>query len=372
MADDTNILPNDQNSIRAAGFESSSTPGLVMAGQIDEITGRILVDNAGGGGAATEITVTNEATDTTCFLVFVTAATGDLEPKSNAGLTFNSNTARLNSTILASSSLTASEIVITDANKNLVSAAVATYPSLTELTYLKGVTSAIQTQLNAKAAALSGTANEIAYFNTTTTIASLTTATYPSLTELSYVKGVTSALQTQLNAKGAISGQVWTGAHDFGGADSLEVPNGAGGTTVNAAGEVCVDTTSDTLNFYDGTVEAVLNPVQSKSITIESPTAAEDLSMWYTDDAITITKIVFVITGSTSATTTIRFGSDRSATGTEVVTGGTTANSTTTGNVVTSFNDATIPADNFIWLETTALSGTPTSLSVTIFYRQDA
>ena len=49
------------------------------------------------------------------------------------------------------SGLTASEIVGTDASKNLVSLAVATYPSLTELTYVKGVSSAIQTQLAAKA-----------------------------------------------------------------------------------------------------------------------------------------------------------------------------------------------------------------------------
>ena len=49
------------------------------------------------------------------------------------------------------SGLTASEIVITDASKVLTSAAVATYPSLTELTYLKGVTSAIQTQFTGKA-----------------------------------------------------------------------------------------------------------------------------------------------------------------------------------------------------------------------------
>lgn len=46
------------------------------------------------------------------------------------------------------------------------------------------------------------TANEIAYFNAGKTLASLPTATYPSLTELSYVKGVTSAIQTQINAKG--------------------------------------------------------------------------------------------------------------------------------------------------------------------------
>lgn len=154
--------------------------------------------------------------------------------------------------------------------------------------------------------------------------------------------------------------------------DSIAIPASAGGGTVNSAGEITVDTTSDTLNFYDGSTENVLTPIMSKSISIETPTASDDISLFYTDEAITITKIVFVITGSTSVTTTIRHGTDRSATGTEVVTGGTVASSTTTGNVVTSFNDATIVADSFVWLETTALSGTPTSLSCTIFYKQDA
>src|SRR3990167_229583 len=50
------------------------------------------------------------------------------------------------------SGLTASELVATDASKVLQSLAVATYPSLTELTYVKGVTSAIQTQFTGKAA----------------------------------------------------------------------------------------------------------------------------------------------------------------------------------------------------------------------------
>jgi hypothetical protein len=47
----------------------------------------------------------------------------------------------------------------------------------------------------------SGTVNEIAYFTAARIIASLPVATYPSLTELSYVKNVTSAIQTQINAK---------------------------------------------------------------------------------------------------------------------------------------------------------------------------
>lgn len=49
----------------------------------------------------------------------------------------------------------------------------------------------------------SGTANQIAYWVDVDTLGALTVATYPSLTELSYVKGVTSALQTQLDGKQA-------------------------------------------------------------------------------------------------------------------------------------------------------------------------
>jgi hypothetical protein len=45
---------------------------------------------------------------------------------------------------------TASTIASFDANKNVVSLPTATYPSLVELTYVKGVTSTIQTQLNNK------------------------------------------------------------------------------------------------------------------------------------------------------------------------------------------------------------------------------
>jgi hypothetical protein len=57
------------------------------------------------------------------------------------------------------------------------------------------------TTLSNTAGALSGTINEIAYFDSATTIASLAVATYPSLTQLSYVKGVTSAIQTQIDTK---------------------------------------------------------------------------------------------------------------------------------------------------------------------------
>jgi hypothetical protein len=102
-------------------------------------------------------------------------------------------------------SLTASEIVITDASKNLVSAAV---------------------------------------------------ATYPSLTELSYVKGLSSAAQTQITARGAHAGQVWTGNHDFGGAD-LEIPQAAPAAP-DADGEIEVDFTDGSVVVQHGSAHAEL------------------------------------------------------------------------------------------------------------------
>lgn len=48
--------------------------------------------------------------------------------------------------------------------------------------------------------------------NTFTALASAVTATG---VELNYVAGVTDFIQTQLNSKGAIAGQIWTGAHNF-------------------------------------------------------------------------------------------------------------------------------------------------------------
>ena len=73
----------------------------------------------------------------------------------------------------------------------------------------------------------SGTANELTYFVSSTIIGSLTTATYPSLTELSYVKGVTSAIQTQLNSKQATITLTTTGtsgAATFS-SNTLNIPN---------------------------------------------------------------------------------------------------------------------------------------------------
>jgi len=74
--------------------------------------------------------------------------------------------------------------------------------TLSDQTDLQTVLDALQTDINTKIDG-SGTANQLAYFTDGNTIAALTVATYPSLTELSYVKGVSSAIQTQISAKQA-------------------------------------------------------------------------------------------------------------------------------------------------------------------------
>jgi len=60
---------------------------------------------------------------------------------------------------VAITDITHSEILSLDSNNNVVSLPVATYPSLTELSYLKGVTSSIQTQINN----ILGEANALVY-----------------------------------------------------------------------------------------------------------------------------------------------------------------------------------------------------------------
>lgn len=71
------------------------------------------------------------------------------------------STAPTFATSVTGSYLTASELLGTGASKEIVSLPVATYPSLAELAHVKGVTSAIQTQLNAKAAALGADDNYV-------------------------------------------------------------------------------------------------------------------------------------------------------------------------------------------------------------------
>lgn len=47
---DSHVALKDGNSVASAIFESSTSPGIILRGQIDQITGRILVDSSSSSG----------------------------------------------------------------------------------------------------------------------------------------------------------------------------------------------------------------------------------------------------------------------------------------------------------------------------------
>ena len=81
--------------------------------------------------------------------------------------------------------------------------------SQTELNYSVGVTSGIQTQINTKGAIAGQTWTGTHVFPSTTTVGPLTPAIQANLAT------VTSDAQAQINSKGAIAGQIWSGTHVF-------------------------------------------------------------------------------------------------------------------------------------------------------------
>jgi hypothetical protein len=105
-------------------------------------------------------------------------------------------------TTITSSNLTASRALVSDASGKVGVSAVTS----TTLGYLDA-TSSVQTQLNAKQATITGGATTITSSNLTTSRALVSDASGKvgvsavTSTELGYVAGVTSAVQTQINAK---------------------------------------------------------------------------------------------------------------------------------------------------------------------------
>jgi hypothetical protein len=109
---------------------------------------------------------------------------------------------------------------------------------------------------------------------------------------------------------------------------------------------------------------AVADVTWNKNITVEEPDNAENITWFYTGDAITIDSLEFVLVGSATPSVTISLyhGTNRT-TGTLIDTN--TITNTTTGTTVTTITDATIPANSFVWVVTTAQSGTVDSMHIT-------
>ncbi len=226
---------------------------------------------------------------------------------------------------ITSSSLTASRVLVAGASKEIQSSSVTT----TTLGFLDA-TSSIQTQLNGKQATITGGATTITSSDLTVSRAlasdgsgkvavSTTTAT-----ELGYVNGVTSAIQTQLNSKLSQIATSITCVFDGEGAALvanskayLEVPYAmtiTGWTLLSdVAGSLVIDVWKDTYANYPpvvgdsitGTEKPTLSGTdknQDLALTTWTTTvSAGDTLVFNVDSATTVTKATLVIRGTRTA-----------------------------------------------------------------------
>jgi hypothetical protein len=104
----------------------------------------------------------------------------------------------------------------------------------------------------------------------------------------------------------------------------------------------------------------------TKAATLVAPQVGDSLTILYSPAAVNLTSIMALLSGGTAPSVTfkVKYGSSR-ASGTDVVTGGITVDSVTVGDATTTFDNGTIPANAFLWIEVTAVSGTPDELNVT-------
>ena len=107
---------------------------------------------------------------------------------------------------------------------------------------------------------------------------------------------------------------------------------------------------------------------QRIGITVECPRLNDKFTLFKTTQEITIQQLDFVLEGTTDLTVVVGFDPDRSVAGTRVINAGTLVNNTTTGQEVTSFDNAVIPAGNWVWVEFTAITAEPTEVNVSVVY----
>ena len=190
-------------------------------------------------------------------------------------------------TTIDDTNLTASRAVVSDGSGKVAVSAVTS----TEIGYLDGVSSAIQTQIDSKQATITGAATTIDDTNLTASRAVVSdgsgkvAVSAVTATEIGYLDGVSSAIQTQLDAKGTtteasaiearrvanIAGAVSTITTGDLTASRAVVSDGSGKVAVSAV-------TATEVGYLDGVSSAIQTQLDAKSTTANAAQLATGIA----------------------------------------------------------------------------------------------
>jgi len=152
---------------------------------------------------------------------------------------------------------------------------------------------------------------------------------------------------------------------------SLRIPQGTG-PTVDAAGELAIDTTSDQLVFYGG-AKRVVTYKRNKTVTLESPADADNFNLFKAPYAITITDIECIVDPADSSESAVIDVQERDATADNPATVDATITCDNDGAADDgSLTNGTIDSGDWVSLDIGTVTGTVTQVTVTISYTVDS
>lgn len=174
---------------------------------------------------------------------------------------------------------------------------------------------------------------------------------------------ITGTLSNQTDLNSALGAKAPTADPVF--TSSVQLPNGTS-PTVDGAGEIAVDTTTDQLQFF-GAAKRALATTLPTSFVVPAPLDTDDFNLGKAAFGMTIAAVDCIVQGTTSVTGQLQ---ECDATGgscadldSDIVCD---ADGAADDGTLT---DPTIAAGNWLRWKTTSVSGSPTFLTVTVRYR---
>tara|TARA_S200002703_G_scaffold97764_2_gene84407 strand:- start:333 stop:1508 length:1176 start_codon:yes stop_codon:yes gene_type:complete len=232
-------------SVTASGVELNLLDGAA-AGTIAN-SKAVIYGSSGQVNATTLQIAGTDLTATAAELNFVDGVTSAIQTQLNAKQATITGAA----TTIDDTDLTASRAVVSNASGKVAVSSVTS----TEVGYLDGVTSAIQTQLNGKENTVSLTANRAVISDGSGGLS----ASSVSSTEVGYLDGVTSAVQTQLDGK-------------LGGSNAAATINSLTSSTITLGSWTITTSGSDLKFAYNGTNRFKLS--SAGALTVENDVTA--------------------------------------------------------------------------------------------------